>query len=170
MGSTERPQLEEGSVGSIAGGNDVFQQIMNEMKSGLPKDLRGRLEKQGRGAISGGLKSGEEQLRRTFAQNGDVPVGARTDALAGLNQNANKSMQDLYLGLGDMDYKAMQNAFAKYGDLQRLALGKAATVNDARLKGYQIDSENDFSWGDALGGLFGTAGNVVGGLASGGYL
>lgn len=170
MGSTERPQLEEGNVSTIQGGDDVFQQILNEMKTGTPRDLRGRLEKQGRGAISGGLKSGEEQLRRTFAQNGDVPIGAKTDALSGLNQNANKSLNDLYLGLGDMDYKAMQNAYAKFADLQRLALGKASTTNDARLKAYEIDSANDFSWGDALGGLFGAAGNVAGGLASGGYL
>jgi hypothetical protein len=90
--------------------------------------------------------------------------------MAGLNQNANKSLNDLYLGINDMDYKAMQNAFAKYGDLNRLAIGKSAATNDARLKGYQIDSENDFSWGDALGGLFGAGGNVLGGLASGSYL
>ena len=167
MGSTERPQLEEGSVTNIEGGENVYQQIMNEMRNGLPKDLRGRLEKQGRGAISGNLKSGEEQVRRTFAQNGDVPIGARTDALSGLNQNANKSLNDLYLGLGDMDYKAMQNAYSKFSDLQRLALGKAGTVNDARLKGYQIDSENDFSWGDALGGLFQGAGAVGGALLGG---
>lgn len=170
MGSTERPKLEEGSIGALEGGNDVFQQVMNEMRSGMPVNLRSRIEKQGRGSVAGNLKSGEEQLRRTFAQQGDVPIGARSDAMAGLNQNANKSLNDLYLGIGDMDYKAMQNAFNKYGDLNRLALGKSGLINDSRLKGYQIDSENDFSWGDALGGLFGAGGNVLGGLASGGYL
>lgn len=170
MGSTDRPQLEEGSVSKLEGGNDVFQQVMEEMRSGMPKDLRTRVEKQGRGTVAGNLKSGEEQFRRTFAQQGDVPIGARTDAMSGLNQNANKTLNDLYLNMADMDYKARNNAFGKYGDLTRLALGKAGTVNDARLKGYEIDKANDFSWGDAFSGLFGAAGNVAGRLASGGYL
>lgn len=193
MGSTPRPQLDEGNIGNtpaqlqdynnilnttthqgtssgLPNGEEILNRLLEEMRNGLPGDFKKKLEAQGKGAISGNLKTGEEQLRRTVARQGDVPIGAKTDALAGLNQNANKSLNDLYLGIGDMDYKAMQNAFAKYGDLNRLAFGKSALVNDSRLKGYEIDKANEFSWGDALGGLFGAGGNVLGGLASGNYL
>jgi len=192
MGSTDRPVLDEGNIydgeqqserntgfgdlknvsplkkrnSGLPFGKDMLDNIMSEIKNGLPADLRSRIENQGTGAISGNLKSGEEKMRRTFASEGDVPIGARTDAMSNLNKNANKSLNDLYTNIGDMDYKAMQNAYGKYGDLIRLAMGKANSTNDARLKSYQIESEGDFSWGDAIGGLLGAGGQIGGAILS----
>lgn len=195
MGSTPRPNLEEGNIlsstnpdkkykhpisgqeitipgnkGTLEGGEELYKDILNELRTGMPKELRDLIESQSKGAISGNLKSGEESLNRQFAREGDVPIGAKVDAVSGLREGANKSLKDLYLGLGEMDYNAKNRAFGKYGDLIRLALEKARTGNDAKLQGYAIDRENDFSLGEGFGGLFGMGGNILGGLASGGYL
>lgn len=196
MGSTPRPQLEEGNIyetentydnptgfaGALGGGKvtgtknidkipsgkELLDSILNEMRNGLPAKLRAQMEASGKGAISGRTKSAEDQLARTFAQQGDIPVGARTDALSKVDENARKTLNDLYLGLSKADYEAMQRAFGKYTDLNQLAFGKSAATNQPRLAAYEIDKANDFSWGDALGGLFGLGGNILGGMASGG--
>lgn len=191
MGSTPRPTLDEGNVEDIEGtsgdprnplvdpkpgqkglpgGKELLESIMSEIRNGLPANVRARIEKQGKGNIAGGLRSAEDRLNRTFAASGTVPIGAKSDAVAGLQVNSNKGLNDLYTRLDELDLNTRNKAFEKYRELISLALNRANSVNSARLGQYQIDSSDDFDLGGAIGGLFGLGGNVIGGLASGGYL
>lgn len=152
-----------GQESSIPGGQDLYDTILKQFKGGLPDNIRDIYLKQGKGQIGSNLAQGQQSLKESLAgAGGNVPIDALIAGQTKLQSNANKEIAGLNdtVAMRDMDFKEQG-----YNDLLKLfglASGDSNSTNQYNMAKYQTDKANEFSWGDALGGLFGLGGNVGG--------
>ena len=154
-----------GQESSIPGGQELYDTILSQFKNGLPDNIRDIYLKQGKAQIGSNLAEGNQNLKESLAGAGsNVPIDALISGQTKLQSGANKEIAGLNdtVALRNMDFKEQG-----YNDLLKLfglAGGDASNTNSFNLNKYQIDKENEFSWGDALGGALG-AGGQIGGAA-----
>ena len=174
------PQLGGFGIENIQGGKGVLDEVWNKRNEGLPTDVLSRMQRQGLGGISGNLQAGLNQINQGFSGSG-LSQGARLGAISDLYQGSGRSQIDLQDRMANMNYQAKQqnygDAFNRYmslinqaagiGQMQNQnALASASMQNQWGMNKYNIDKQNEFSWGDALGSLLG-AGGMIGGAMLG---
>lgn len=165
-------------VDNLQGGSDLLNQILQKTKNGLDQNVRGTMINQGMGAVTGAYNKGTSDINSAYAGSG-LSQGGRIGALLGLNKNLGEGANQVYNNINLADQQAKAEGFNQW--LQTVGLGanvgnmknnyllnSANAQNNYNMNKYQIDEQNSFKLGDVLGGLFGTAGTVLGGMASGG--
>lgn len=148
---------------TLPGGKMFLDDFLKQYKEGLPQNIKDIYLKQGKGQIGSQLKQGQEQLKENFASTGaNVPIDAMIAGQNKLQSSANNSLANLTDKYAMMNYDAKNSAFNNYGNLIGLASGESNNANSFNLNKYQIDKANEFSWGDALGGVLGAGGSIAG--------
>ena len=148
--------------GNIAGGQESFHFATQLMEKGLPPELKQAIENQFQGNLGGQLRSGEQQLRENFASQGKGPTGALLGGLVSQQANANNTSKDFYANLLGQDFNARQQGFNNLTGLQGLLAQISGQQNAYNMQKYQTDKENEFSWGDLGGDIFGAFGQIIG--------
>lgn len=146
----------------LPGGEDFFNSFLKQYKEGLPKDISDIYTKQGKQQIGSNLEEGKQDLLESLTGSGSgVPIDALIGGNAKLQNNANKSFASLTDQLAMRNYGAKQDAFGNYANLIGLATGQGTNKNTFDMNKYNIDKQNEFSWGDALGATLGVGGSVA---------
>lgn len=147
----------------LPGGEEFYKSFMEQYKEGLPKDIQEMYTKQGKAQIGSQLEEGRQNLSEQLAGSGSgVPLDALIGANSRLQTGANKAMAGLTDQLAMRNYGAKQEAFGNYANLMGLATGQGNSNNAFNMQKYQIDEENKFKWGDAIGGALGVGGALGG--------
>lgn len=130
----------------------LYDQFTNMAKNGLDPKVKAMLEGQAGGQIAGGNQS----INESFAGSG-LSQGAKLGAQTALRSNVGKNLNNSLLE-GDMNARQQGagNIFSTLG----LGMQGANSQNDYNLNKYNIDKQNEFSFGDAIGGLLGVGGQL----------
>ena len=130
----------------------LYDQYLAMAKNGLDPKMKAMLE----GQAGGQIRGGEQSINESFAGSG-LPVGAQLGAKTALRGNVTKNLQNSLL---EGDANARQQGTANIMGTLGLGQQGAGMLNQYNMGKYQIDKENEFSWGDALGGLLGAGGSI----------
>ena len=131
----------------------LYDQFLAMAKNGLDPKVKAMIE----GQAGGQIRGGEQAINESFAGSGGS-MGSKLAGLTALRSNVGKNTQQSLLE-GDMNARQMGagNVFNTLG----IGQSGANSLNQYNMGKYQIDKENEFSWGDALGGLLGAGGSVA---------
>jgi hypothetical protein len=138
---------------------DLYKQFLQQAKTGLTPEQKAMIE----GKSAGSQRSGEQALREQFASMGNTPVGAQVGAQTNLRSGLNKNLLSALL---EGDTNAKQQGVGNIMSTLGLGMRGSGQQNQYNMGKYQIDKENEFSWGDALGGLLGAGGQIGSSLIS----
>lgn len=128
----------------------LYEQFLSQAKTGLDPKMRDLLTNQAGGQIRGGEQSINENTV-------GMPIGAKLAALTSLRSNVNKGLQG---SLVEGDLNARQQGAGNIFNTLGLGMQGSNMANQYAMNKYQIDKQNEFSWGDALGSLLGAGGQL----------
>jgi len=151
----EAPKFQTARVGDLPGGQRSFDFATQLMANGLPPELKQAMTNQFQGNLGGQLRSGEQALQENFASQGGGPTGALLGGLVSQQANANNASKDYYANLLNQDFGARQQGFNNLTNIQSLLASLTGQKNDYNMNKYQIDKQNEFSWGQFLGDALG---------------
>lgn len=173
------PKEADYGVGNLYGGGELWKSLQGKMNSGLSSEARGIMEKQGLGGISGQTSAGLDKIKTGF-NNAGLSSAAKLGAMSNLYQGQQDATSGLFQNIGLAEEQARQRNYGTglegmlgmYSAADRLsglknqfALNSSGMQNEYNMNKYQVDKQNEFSWGGLLGGLLG-----VGGQLGGAYL
>lgn len=182
MGSHERDVTPDKAMNDMLfnpsayqGNYDKYSQdVLARRGQGLPQSIKDIYIKQGKGAIGGSLRAGQQRLREGLAGTGSpTPIDALMKGMGGLQSGANTA----YAGLADTvamrDYDAQNANLGLMGGLADMEsrnyanrLGALAQNQQFGVQATQAHNADKFSWGKAVGMGSGLAGNFFGGQMS----
>lgn len=173
LGQFTNPQFNQLGFNNLQDGDFLRQSSLDQYSSGLPPQLRARLETQGLGNISGQIQAG-----RSRVQNAEGSTGGKLGAIAGLYGGGANAAQNLQSNIAQQDYGARQQGLQNYQQLLGLGaniggmknqfnLQSADMRNQYGLASYQLEQQykpKGFDWGGLLGGILGLGGSLGGAM------
>lgn len=151
------------NTNQLPGGRMFLEQFLKQNQEGLPQNIRDIYLKQGKEQIGSNLREGQQQLKQGLSSaGGNVPIDALISGQTKLQNSANNSLSALADKYAMVNYDAKNSAFGNYANLIGLATGQGAKADSFNMNRYNIDKQNEFNWGDALGGALGVGGTVAG--------
>ena len=132
----------------------LYDQFLAMAKNGLDPKVKAMIEGQAGGQIAGGTQA----INESFAGSG-LSQGSKLAGMTALRSNVGKNTQNALLE-GDMN--ARQTGAGNVFNTLGIGQSGSNAMNQYNMGKYQIDKENEFSWGDAIGGLLGAGGSVAG--------
>lgn len=170
----------EENLGST--GQGFMNDLLARQNQGLPDEIKNLIRKGIEDTQNASIVSAKRQMKEATAGK-QLPTGAIMSGLADLySQKAtavNQGNTDIAFKDYDAKTKNQANALQGFMGLQGLASGIAGNKNQLAfnlsnaknqygMNKYQIDKENEFSFGKLFGDLFNVGGSVLGGMATGG--
>lgn len=129
---------------------------LNRARNGISAEERSAIE--GRfGALN---KEQQQSMQESFAGQ-NIPLATKIGLMNNSRNSLGKDLQETIL---NANAQARNEGFSQYATLQGLAGQQTGMMNQYNMGKYQTDKQNEFSWGDALGGFL-SAGGQVGGAA-----
>lgn len=153
----------------MPGAAELYFGTMDKYRKGLPKDIQDIYTKQGKEQIGSSRMESEQALEEAIAGSGTgVPVDALLRGKGIINSESAKAMAGLTDQLAMRNYDAKNQAYNQYLALMGLANEVGTGKQSFDMRRYQIDEENAFKPGEAIGAVLGAGGQVLGaGIQSG---
>lgn len=142
-----------GSQAGLLPDRKLFDQLYGQSLNGLTPEERANLEKR----AGGELRSGTQGLNEQFAGMGNVPIGAKAGAYTNLRSGINENLLNA-INSGNLASKGY--GLQGISNLLGLGMSESGNRNQFNMSKYQIDKENEFSFGDFLGGVLGAGGQI----------
>jgi len=179
MGSHERDVTPDKAMNDMLfnpsayqGNYDKYSQdVLARRGQGLPQSVKDIYMKQGKGAIGGSLRTGQQRLREGLAGTGSpTPIDALMKGMGGLQSGANTALAGLADTVAMRDYDAQNANLGLMGGLADMEarnyanrLGALAQNQQFGVQATEAHNNSKFSWQKGAGMLLSGAGQFASG-------